>query len=70
MFQLGDKIRMARIGAGLSQSALATVLEITRKTVYNYETNITIPDVITLLKISILTGRNITYFYDNLLYEE
>lgn len=63
---LGDKIRIYRGWGGLSIETLAKRLGITRQTLTKWEKGITIPDVISMKKISNILGVPIEKFLDGI----
>lgn len=58
MANIGKQIRAARKAKGLTQSALAAMLNMSRQGVSHWEANRTIPDAQTLLRLSRILGYN------------
>lgn len=63
---IGEKIRMARIKANLTQEQVAEVLNVSRQTISNWETGKTYPDIVSVVKLSDLYDISL----DHLLKEE
>ncbi len=64
--QIGNKLKLQRNEAGLSQEELAKQLGVSRQTISNWETNRTYPDIGSVLKLSDLYGMSL----DELLKED
>ena len=62
---LADKIRQARLDAGMSQRALGYSLQLSDKAVSAYEVGRAVPTVDTLREISRLTEKPLVYFIEN-----
>lgn len=62
---VGDKIRYARIEAGLSQKDLAAKLKLSDKAVSTYEVGRAQPSVEVLHEIGAATDRPVTYFIED-----
>ena len=62
---LGEKIKIARISAKLSQKQLANKLQLSEKTISAYEKERAIPPVPTLERIASITNQPIQFFMDN-----
>ncbi len=58
MATIGKQIRAARKAKGMTQSALAAMLNMSRQGVSHWEANRTIPDAHTLLRLSRILGYN------------
>lgn len=67
---LGDQIRVYRIWGGLRIETLAKKLGITRQTLTKWEKGITIPDVISMKKISDILGVPMEKFLEGIEEEE
>ena len=63
---IGEKIKMARIKANLTQEQVAEVLNVSRQTISNWETGKTYPDIVSVVKLSDLYDISL----DHLLKEE
>ena len=62
---LGDKIKIARVSAGMSQKQLADKLQLSEKTISAYEKERAVPPVPTLERIAGITSQPIQFFMDN-----
>lgn len=62
---LGEKIKSARTGAGLTQEQMANKLMVSRQAVTKWEADKGIPDIENLKAISSLLGVSIDYLLDN-----
>lgn len=62
---LGEKIKLARVNARLSQKDLAQKLKLSEKTISAYEKERAIPPVPTLNQIANITGQPIQFFIEN-----
>ena len=54
--ELFEKLRAARVQAGLTQEQAAEALLVSRQTVSNWETGKTYPDIVSVVKMSDLYG--------------
>jgi len=61
---LGEKIKIARVSANLSQKQLADKLQLSEKTISAYEKERAVPPVPTLEKIANITNQPIQFFMD------
>lgn len=61
MWTIGDKLRKARVDAGLEQAELATEIGISRNTVRNYEAEKTTPRRPVLLAWAMRTGVSLEW---------
>ena len=61
---IGKGIRHARESIGITQEQMAEVLGVTKETISNYENNRTVPDIITLCKMSYVCELPIDYITD------
>lgn len=62
--KLGKKIKMARIEFDMNQTALASRIGAKQKSISRYENGIVIPSIETLLKISEVFKKPVTYFLE------
>ena len=62
--KLGKKIKIARIEKDLSQVQLAELMKAKQKSISSYETGSAVPSIETLLKISKILEKPVTYFLD------
>lgn len=62
MVTLGAKIRQAREAAGLSQSALARLVDVTRRAVSMWEADDREPRFLSVIDIAKATGQPIEFF--------
>lgn len=67
---IGERIRVARTKAGLSQKALGTALTLSDKAVSAYEVGRAHPSLDILREIGQATGRPLAYFVDDAQTEE
>lgn len=65
MSDLGDKIKVSRIKAGLSQEALAKKLKVSRVTITRYENGTREPDIKMLNELAAAIGVNLTKLLEN-----
>ncbi len=63
--KLGKKIKMARIELDMNQTALASRIGAKQKSISRYENGIVIPSIETLLKISEVFKKPVTYFLED-----
>lgn len=63
---ISDRIKQIRIGAGLSQIAMAKALNVTQGAISQWERGTVVPDIITLLRIATMFAVAL----DDLLEEE
>lgn len=62
---MGQKIKLARKAVGYSQKQLADVLKVSDKAVSTYEVGRATPTLVSLRKISEVTGKPFTYFVED-----
>lgn len=62
---LGEKIRMARTDAGLTQAQLADMLSVSRQAVTKWESDKGIPDIENLKAMALLLNVSIDYLMDD-----
>lgn len=62
---LGDRIRTARLAAGLSQTELARAVDGASRTVQSWELHEAVPKPETLRKVAEVTDRPLHWFYLN-----
>lgn len=60
---LSKKIAIARKDSGLSMEELASLLGVSKQTVYKYESDLIKPSPEVLSKLSILFGKELSYFF-------
>ena len=61
---LSDRIRLARKESALSQIDLATMVGVSDKAISSYEVGRAIPPLDILKKISVVTGKQMSFFFD------
>ena len=64
--KLGKRIRLARVEADLTQTALANKIHAKQKSISRYETGDSMPSVETLVKLAKVLKKPTTYFLDEL----
>jgi transcriptional regulator with XRE-family HTH domain len=62
--KLGKKIKLARIEFDLSQTDLAHRIGAKQKSISHYETGISFPTLVTLIKIAKVLKKPASYFLD------
>lgn len=50
--EISDKLKTARVNAGVTQEQIAETIGVSRQTISNWENGRTLPDVMSLIKIS------------------
>jgi len=64
--KLGKRIRLARVEADLTQTALATKIHAKQKSISRYETGASVPTIETLTKIANALKKSSAYFLEGL----
>ncbi len=59
----GKQLKKAMIDADIKAGTLAEKIGKSRQTVFNYESEISKPDLEVLCQISVLLGKDISYFF-------
>lgn len=49
---IGNKLKIARAGSGLTQEEVAEKLQVSRQTISNWETEKSYPDIVSVIKLS------------------
>jgi len=62
--KLGKKIKMARIELDMNQTEFAEKIGAKQKSISRYETGLSVPSIVTLMKISKILKKPASYFLD------
>lgn len=62
--KLGKKIKIARIELDLNQTDLAKKVKAKQKSISRYETGLSMPSIVTLMKISKALNKPVAYFLE------
>jgi DNA-binding XRE family transcriptional regulator len=62
--KLGRKIKVARVELDLTQTDLADKIKAKQKSISRYENGISLPSLVTLVKIAEVLKKSTTYFID------
>ena len=57
--KIGERLREARVAAGLTQEIAAEKMNVSRQTISNWETERTYPDIISVITIVIIIEANL-----------